>query len=57
LVTTIVVNALLYVGICSRMVPAQALFSAVPEPTERGAFNAIMASLSSFQAALPCSPA
>jgi predicted MFS family arabinose efflux permease len=45
LVGVIIVNALLFVGIFSRMIPAQALFSAVPEPTKRGSFNAIMASL------------
>jgi predicted MFS family arabinose efflux permease len=44
----VAVNALLYVGIFSRMVPAQALFSAVPEPARRGAFNAVMASLQQF---------
>lgn len=45
LVGVITVNVLLSVGIFSRMIPAQALFSAVPEPTKRGSFNAIMASL------------
>jgi predicted MFS family arabinose efflux permease len=45
LVGVIIVNALLFVGIFSRMIPAQALFSAVPEPAKRGSFNAIMASL------------
>jgi predicted MFS family arabinose efflux permease len=48
LLTVIVVNALLFVGIFSRMIPAQALFSAVPEATKRGSFNAIMASLQQF---------
>ncbi len=48
LITVIVVNALLFVGIFSRMIPAQALFSAVPEVTKRGSFNAIMASLQQF---------
>ncbi len=42
------IAALLYVGLFSRNVPAQALFSAVPEPAKRGAFNAIMASLQQF---------
>jgi predicted MFS family arabinose efflux permease len=44
----IVINILLYVGIFSRMIPAQALLSAVPEVTKRGAFNAINASLQQF---------
>jgi predicted MFS family arabinose efflux permease len=48
LVAVTIVNALLFVGIFSRMIPAQALFSAVPEPTKRGSFNAIMASLQQF---------
>jgi predicted MFS family arabinose efflux permease len=48
LVAVAIVNALLFVGIFSRMIPAQALFSAVPEPTKRGSFNAIMASLQQF---------
>jgi predicted MFS family arabinose efflux permease len=46
--TVIVVNGLLFVGIFSRMIPAQALFTAVPEPTKRGSFNAVMASLQQF---------
>jgi MFS family permease len=45
LLTVIVTNALLFVGVFSRMIPAQALFAGVPEPTKRGSFNAIMASL------------
>jgi predicted MFS family arabinose efflux permease len=44
----ITINILLYVGIFSRMIPAQALLSAVPEVTKRGAFNAINASLQQF---------
>jgi predicted MFS family arabinose efflux permease len=44
----IVINILLYLGIFSRMIPAQALLSAVPEVTKRGAFNAINASLQQF---------
>ena len=41
----IVINVLLFAGIFSRMIPAQALVSAIPEVTKRGAFNAISASL------------
>jgi hypothetical protein len=48
LATVIVVNILLFVGIFSRMVPAQALITAIPEVTKRGAFNAISASLQQF---------
>ena len=46
--TVIVINVLLFLGIFSRMIPAQALLSAVPDVTKRGAFNAINASLQQF---------
>ena len=45
LVTVVVVNVLVYVGVFSRMIPSQALISAIPEITKRGAFNAIGASV------------
>ena len=48
LATVIVINVILFAGIFSRMIPAQALISAVPEPTKRGAFNAVSASLQQF---------
>jgi predicted MFS family arabinose efflux permease len=41
----IVINVILFVGIFSRMIPSQALVSAIPGPTQRGAFNAVSASL------------
>ena len=41
----IVVNVLMFVGIFSRMIPAQALMSAIPKVTQRGAFNAVSSSL------------
>ena len=41
----VVVNVLLFAGIFSRMIPAQALVSAIPHVSQRGAFNAISASL------------
>jgi len=44
----IVVNVILFAGIFSRMIPTQALVSAIPEPAKRGAFNAISASLQQF---------
>jgi predicted MFS family arabinose efflux permease len=44
----IAINVLMYLGIFSRMIPAQALLTAVPEVTKRGAFNAINASLQQF---------
>jgi predicted MFS family arabinose efflux permease len=41
----IVINVILFAGIFSRMIPSQALISAIPGPTQRGAFNAVSASL------------
>jgi predicted MFS family arabinose efflux permease len=48
LIWVIVINVVLFAGIFSRMIPAQALISAIPEPTKRGAFNAVSASLQQF---------
>jgi predicted MFS family arabinose efflux permease len=52
LATVIVINVILFAGIFSRMIPAQALISAIPEPTKRGAFNAVSASLQQFAGAV-----
>lgn len=41
----IVLNILIMIGIMSRMVPSQALTSAIPDPENRGAFMSINASL------------
>jgi len=41
----IAVNVVMFVGIFSRMIPFQALSSQVPEPTRRGAYNAISSSI------------
>ncbi|NUU02944.1 MFS transporter [Herbaspirillum robiniae] len=41
----ILVNAVLFLGIFSRMIPFQALVSTVPAQTQRGSFNAISASI------------
>lgn len=41
----ILVNAVLFVGIFSRMIPAQAMMSAIPEPQNRGSFMAVSSSL------------
>ncbi len=48
LATVIVINVLMFLGIFSRMIPAQALVSAIPDITKRGAFNAVSASLQQF---------
>jgi predicted MFS family arabinose efflux permease len=45
LVWVIVVNALLFIGVTSRMISGTALMSAVPEPSARGAFMSVMAAL------------
>ncbi len=41
----VLINILMFVGIMSRMVPSQALNSAVPEVTDRGAYMSINSSL------------
>ena len=41
----VVVNAVMFVGIFSRMIPYQALVAGVPRLAQRGAFNAISASV------------
>jgi len=48
LITVVIVNVLMFIGIFSRMIPSQALMSAIPEPTKRGAFNSVSASLQQF---------
>ena len=45
LAIVILVNVLMFVGIFSRMIPAQTLSSAIPEPASRGAFMAIGSSM------------
>lgn len=42
------VNTLMFVGIFSRMIPSQALMSAIPTPANRGAFMSVSASLQSL---------
>ena len=41
----IMINILMFVGIFSRMIPSQALMSAIPEPSSRGAFMSVSSSL------------
>jgi predicted MFS family arabinose efflux permease len=52
LTLVIVVNVLLFVGIFSRMIPSQAMMSAIPAPQQRGAFSAIGASLQQLSGGL-----
>ncbi len=41
----ILINAAMFVGIFSRMIPSQALMSTIPEPASRGSFMSISSSL------------
>lgn len=52
LVTAITVNVLMFVGIFSRMIPSQALMSAIPDSTQRGSFSAVSASLQQLSGGL-----
>jgi predicted MFS family arabinose efflux permease len=52
LATAILVNVLMFVGIFSRMIPSQALISAIPAPSQRGSFSAISASLQQLSGGL-----
>ncbi len=52
LVTAIIVNVLMFVGIFSRMIPSQAMISAIPDQTQRGSFSAISASLQQLSGGL-----
>ncbi|WP_024512949.1 MFS transporter [Bradyrhizobium sp. ARR65] len=52
LTTAILVNVLMFVGIFSRMIPSQALMSAIPDASQRGSFNAVSASLQQFSGGL-----
>ena len=53
----IVINVLLFASIFSRMIPSQALISAIPEPSKRGAFNAVNASLQQFSGGIAAAAA
>lgn len=44
----ITINAVMFAGIMSRIIPAQALISAVPDAADRGAFMSMNASLTSM---------
>lgn len=50
--TVILVNSVLFVGIFSRIIPAQALMASVPPPSHRGAFSAINASVQQLSGGL-----
>ena len=52
LLTAIIVNVLMFVGIFSRMIPSQTLISAIPDPSQRGSFSAVSASLQQLSGGL-----
>lgn len=52
LVTAITVNVLMFIGIFSRMIPSQALISAIPDQSQRGSFSAVSASLQQLSGGL-----
>lgn len=41
----VLVSAIMFVGVSSRMIPSQALMSAIPEPAMRGAFMSVSSSI------------
>jgi predicted MFS family arabinose efflux permease len=52
LTVAIAVNVLMFVGIFSRMIPSQALMSAIPDASQRGSFSAVSASLQQLSGGL-----
>jgi predicted MFS family arabinose efflux permease len=50
--TIMVINAAMFVGISMRMIPSQALMSAVPKPLSRGAFMSISSSIQQISGGL-----
>lgn len=52
LLLVVLVNVVLFAGIFSRMIPFQALSSAVPSVTQRGSYNAISASIQQLSGGL-----
>ncbi|HPI39873.1 MAG TPA: MFS transporter [Pseudobdellovibrionaceae bacterium] len=47
-----IVNAFMFIGISMRMIPSQALVSAVPKPLSRGAFMSVSSSIQSLSGGL-----
>jgi predicted MFS family arabinose efflux permease len=52
LTVAVIVNVLMFVGIFSRMIPSQALISAIPAANQRGSFSAISASVQQLSGGL-----
>ncbi len=53
----VLTNVILFVGIFSRMIPSQALMSAVPVQRDRGAFMSVSASIQQFSGGIAASVA
>ena len=41
----LLINVAMFIGVFSRMIPAQALMSAIPDPSTRGSFSAVSSSI------------
>jgi len=52
LVKFMAINAIMFIGITSRIIPAQALMSAVPAPLSRGSFMSISSSIQQISGGL-----
>ena len=52
LVTLMVINSLLFVGITSRIIPSQALISTVPLPKDRGSYMSVSSSVQQLSGGL-----
>lgn len=52
LLVVMLVNILFFIGIFSRIIPSQALISAIPEPANRGSFMAVNSSLQQISGGL-----
>lgn len=50
--TLIIVSVIMFVGISSRMIPSQALMSAVPSPADRGSFMSVNSSIQQISGGL-----
>lgn len=52
LLWVVIVNVVMFIGIFSRIIPSQALMSAIPTPANRGAFMAVNSSLQQMSGGL-----
>lgn len=52
LITLIIINTIMFIGIFSRMIPFQAFVSTIPAANQRGSFNAISSSIQQLSGGL-----